>query len=479
MKTPLTSTLAALALLGTTSVLAEPPTVLFVLDGSGSMWGQIDGRPKIEIARTVMGELMTNLPEQTRTGLMSFGHNRRNDCEDIELLAPVGSNPPALVAALNRVTPMGRTPLTEAIRQATLNLRDREGNVSVVMVSDGEETCGGDPCQAARIARESGVGLRIHVIGFDVTPQETEQLTCVAEAGGGRYFQAASAQELTLALAEVRREVAAPPSPPPPPEPVVQTTEMPISAKRASSDQAAPVALEIGEVVRGRLGATGTHHYWRLEAPPDRYRVVLDVKRADDRHRNIQTEVVAFRPDGSQAARVIRTNEIDFRTRAIAVVDASSDPDLTLRIGNRNDIVDYWIGVFPLDAEIVSPYFVRTPTVQPLEFGKPYTAVLEHKPGEPGEAWYAADLEGIDYRVSVEFARTDGRRSNVQGQVVVFGRNGERLSNLGRICSVNQINITATCVTKLILAEDAELMFRVMPGNEARYRTVFSVEPHP
>jgi Mg-chelatase subunit ChlD len=225
MKTVLTSTVVGLALLGSTAVLAESPTVLFVLDGSGSMWGQIEGRPKIEIARTVMGDLLTNLPDQTRAGLMSFGHNRRNDCEDIELLAPVGSDPQALVAALNRVTPMGRTPLTEAIRQATLNLRDHEGNISVVLVSDGEETCGGDPCRAARIARESGVGLRIHVIGFDVTPQETEQLTCVAEAGGGRYFQAANAQELTLALAEVRREVVEAPLPPPPPPAPVQVAQ--------------------------------------------------------------------------------------------------------------------------------------------------------------------------------------------------------------------------------------------------------------
>ncbi len=231
MKSTLTSTIAGLALLGSTTALAEPPTVLFVLDGSGSMWGQIEGRPKIEIARTVLGDLLTNLPDQTRAGLMIFGHNRRNDCEDIELIAPVGSDPPALVAALNHVNPMGKTPLTEAIRQATLNLRDREGNVSVVMVSDGEETCGGDPCQAARIARESGVGLRIHVIGFDVTPQETEQLTCIAEAGGGRYFQAANAQELTVALAEVRREVVEAPPPPPPPAPApVQVAQAPPAA---------------------------------------------------------------------------------------------------------------------------------------------------------------------------------------------------------------------------------------------------------
>lgn len=248
-----------------------------------------------------------------------------------ELLAPLGSDPPALAAALDRVIPMGNIPLTEAIRQAILNLRDREGNVSVVIVSDGEETCGGDPCQAARIARESGVGLRIHVIGFDVTPQETGQLTCIAEAGGGRYFQVANAQELTEALAEVRREVAAPPPPPEPaPEPaaVVQATAMPISTKRPSSDQAAPIVLEIGEVVRGRLGATGTHHYWQLQGPPDRYRVVLDVKRADDRHKHISTEVVASGSGGSQ--RLISISVIDFRTRATAVVDASGDPDLVL-----------------------------------------------------------------------------------------------------------------------------------------------------
>lgn len=216
MKTRLTVTIVALTLFGSTAAFSEPPKVLFVLDGSGSMWGQIEGRHKIEIARTVMGDLAANLPEQAQAGLMSYGHNRKDDCNDIELIAPIGSDPQALTTALNSINPMGRTPLTDAIHQAALTLRDHEGNASVVVVSDGEETCGGDPCQAARAARESGVNLRIHVIGFDVAPQETEQLTCIAEAGGGRYFQADDAQELTLALAEVSKEVAAPP----PPEPI-------------------------------------------------------------------------------------------------------------------------------------------------------------------------------------------------------------------------------------------------------------------
>ncbi len=195
----------------------QAPSVLFVLDGSGSMWGQVEGQPKIEIARTVMGGMMEKLPNDVRAGLMVYGHNRKADCKDIEVIAPVGTDRSVFIQKLGKINPKGKTPLTESVRLAAAQFQQHEGSASVVVVSDGKETCEGDPCMAAREATGAGVNLRIHVIGFDVTPEEKSQLACIAEEGKGKYFSAQNSEQLVTALAEVEKEVVAPnPAPPPP-----------------------------------------------------------------------------------------------------------------------------------------------------------------------------------------------------------------------------------------------------------------------
>ncbi len=215
----------AFVLLWSTVSYAQAPSVMFVIDGSGSMWGKADGDSKIEIAKQVMSDMITKLSTDIRMGLMAYGHNRKDDCGDIEILAPVGSDRTAAVNALRGVIPKGKTPLADAVRLAAEQFRQQEGSASVVLVSDGKETCGGDPCAVAREATGTGVDLHIHVVGFDVTPEETEQLECIAKQGKGKYFAADNAAQLVTALAEVEKEVVAPP---PPPEPEPQPEPEPI-----------------------------------------------------------------------------------------------------------------------------------------------------------------------------------------------------------------------------------------------------------
>lgn len=77
----------------------------------------------------------------------------------------------------------------------------------MVLVSDGKETCQRDPCELVRDLRAQGIHVKVHVVGFDVTQEEKQQLVCIAEAGGGRYFTAQNAQDLNAALSEVKEEV--------------------------------------------------------------------------------------------------------------------------------------------------------------------------------------------------------------------------------------------------------------------------------
>ncbi|WP_187393009.1 VWA domain-containing protein [Maritimibacter fusiformis] len=204
--------LVSLILPTTAATAQDSPRAILVLDGSGSMWGQIDGVNKIVIAREVIGELLGTLPADQELGLMSYGHRRKGDCSDIELLIEPGTDRAAIAAAVNAINPKGKTPLSDAVIQAAEALRFSEEVATVILVSDGIETCERDPCAVGRMLEETGVNFTAHVIGFDVAdPAALAQLQCLAEETGGQFRTAANAAELAEALAVVAEpEPAAP-----------------------------------------------------------------------------------------------------------------------------------------------------------------------------------------------------------------------------------------------------------------------------
>jgi len=189
------------------AVDAANPATLFVFDGSGSMWGQVQGQAKVDLAKQALNGLLQDFPRGTDIGLIAYGHRRKGDCSDIETLAPVGSSKAEIIAAVNSINPKGKTPLTRAIGFAAEQLKGRDASTSIVVISDGKESCNADPCAMAKTVHQSGVDLRVHVIGFDVSKEEAEQLQCIAKNGGGKYFPADSAGELANSFAAVRKEV--------------------------------------------------------------------------------------------------------------------------------------------------------------------------------------------------------------------------------------------------------------------------------
>lgn len=175
--------------------------LLLILDASGSMWGQIEGEPKISIARRVLKDLASKIPAGTDVGLIAYGHRREGDCDDIETVLPIGPVDPAVIAKrIDALNAKGKTPITKALQQAIDTLKARDTASTVVLVSDGIETCGGDPCATVRAAKEAGVRLVLHVVGFDVGDVDVSQLECTAQAGGGLYFDAKNAEDLAAAL---------------------------------------------------------------------------------------------------------------------------------------------------------------------------------------------------------------------------------------------------------------------------------------
>jgi Ca-activated chloride channel family protein len=192
--------LALLALLFVTSKVLADDAIL-VLDASGSMWGKVEGKTKIEIARTVMGDLLQRIPENRRLGLVAYGHRRASDCKDIEQVAPVGASRQEIASALAKLQFKGKTPLSDAVRFAADKLSYERERATVILVSDGIESCNVDPCRVGAELEAAGVDLTVHIVGFGLADEgESAGLRCMAEATGGKYFTADNAEQLADAL---------------------------------------------------------------------------------------------------------------------------------------------------------------------------------------------------------------------------------------------------------------------------------------
>jgi len=184
---------------------AEPGKTVLVMDGSGSMWGKLSDGYKIHIARNVVNGLLESLPAEQEIGLVSYGHRAESDCGDIELMVPPAAGTrDAISAAIESLNPTGRTPLSAAVIEAADALGANANDATVILISDGEETCSMDPCAVTFELEKRGIDFIAHVVGFDVQePADQAQLRCLAENTGGLFISATSESELTQALNKI------------------------------------------------------------------------------------------------------------------------------------------------------------------------------------------------------------------------------------------------------------------------------------
>lgn len=219
------SVAAAALLLGMTTLGLAADRVVIVLDASGSMWAQIDGKPKLEIARESLRTVLQSVPADREIGFMAYGHREKGSCEDIELIVPPQAGSAAAVsAAADSLKFIGKTPLTSAVKQAAEALKYTEDKATVILITDGLETCKGDPCALGKELRAAGVDFTVNVVGFGLTADEGKHVACLADNTGGKYIQASDEQALQDALVETIAAAPAPalepaPAPQPAPEP--------------------------------------------------------------------------------------------------------------------------------------------------------------------------------------------------------------------------------------------------------------------
>ena len=178
----------------------KPQQTLLILDASGSMWGKIDGRTKIDIAKEVTKKTVAQFKD-TELGLMAYGHRRKGDCKDIEILAtPAKNNAESISKMVDSISPKGMTPMGNSVLQAAESLKYTEQKATVILISDGIETCDIDLCALGKKLEATGVDFTAHVIGFDMTEEQTAGLKCLASETGGTFTLAKNADDLGKAL---------------------------------------------------------------------------------------------------------------------------------------------------------------------------------------------------------------------------------------------------------------------------------------
>ncbi len=181
--------------------------VEIVVDASRSMWGQINGEAKMSIAKNILEDVSYWYPQDLDLALRAYGStspSESNNCSDSSLLVPFSEyNREPIRTAISGLRPTGQTPIAFALDQAARDFGSLASDRAVVLVTDGIESCGGDPARAARDLADQGI--MVHVIGFglgNAADEDTWSLQAIANASGGRYVTAGSAEELKQALAQ-------------------------------------------------------------------------------------------------------------------------------------------------------------------------------------------------------------------------------------------------------------------------------------
>ncbi len=213
----------------------------YILDASGSMLQNMQGKTRLQIAQEVLTTRLNALPDNAQVGLRVYGHRipyqgrEAESCQDIELAVPIQANgAQSIIDWLPNMQALGMTPMSESIQQAVNDFTfepDRKN--FIVLISDGEETCGDEPATVVQYLKEIGIDFAIHVIGLDVNPQTAAQLKAISDAAGGVYYDARSEEDLDAALNNIN-ETMLPSDTPPTPLVLASATPIVSNAEIAS-----------------------------------------------------------------------------------------------------------------------------------------------------------------------------------------------------------------------------------------------------
>ena len=177
---------------------------LLILDYSNSMWDDFGAGSRLQETRRILrSQLARNATTFSNLGLMAYGHREANNCSDIELIFEPGeASLPEVLAYAEGLTPTGQTPLTRAVQQGA-DVLGAQG--TLIVMTDGTESCGLNPCLAANQIAEDSPGVRVHLIAIGMSEADAEGLSCLPDRTGGLLLHAENPVELEAAFATTRQ----------------------------------------------------------------------------------------------------------------------------------------------------------------------------------------------------------------------------------------------------------------------------------
>ncbi|MFI8684538.1 VWA domain-containing protein [Rossellomorea sp. NPDC077527] len=187
--------------------LKENYNVAILLDSSGSMGKMENGKTRMDLAKDAIQQFVQDLPEDANVSLRVYGHvgtgndkDKNASCSKIEEVYPFGKyDEGKFTNALSQFKPAGWTPMAKAIDEVKADFQQYDGkqNTNIIyVVSDGVETCDGDPVKAAKSLADSNISPVLNIIGYQVDNEGLAQLKEMADATGGNYINARSHDDL-------------------------------------------------------------------------------------------------------------------------------------------------------------------------------------------------------------------------------------------------------------------------------------------
>jgi len=206
-------------LIYTANLYASPQKteILIVMDSSASMEEVFEDSTKLQKAKESIAEVFTGLPPefftQNNIGLRVYGHRynwkeTEKSCTDTQLVFPIGkTDPKMLIKTVNDLKAKGSTPIAYSLTKAAEDFsKDKDVRRYILLVSDGAETCGGDPVAVINELQKKGINIIVNTIGFAVGEDARKQLEAIAAASGGRYYTARASQELKTEMEKLLKE---------------------------------------------------------------------------------------------------------------------------------------------------------------------------------------------------------------------------------------------------------------------------------
>jgi Ca-activated chloride channel homolog len=210
--------LASIALLAGSAAAQAPDKTripctedaMIVFDASGSMAGNtVQGLfsdiTRIDEVRKALAQVLPEVTKYRKVGLITYGPGPYLHCNVKLDFAPIPNATEPIMTAVNALNPAGKTPLVEAVKEAAQVLDYQRNQGVVVLVTDGEETCGGAPCALGKLLKLTG-RLTVHVIGYQLKAfrwtgaQSFLDTKCLAEETGGLYITAENRDDLIKAF---------------------------------------------------------------------------------------------------------------------------------------------------------------------------------------------------------------------------------------------------------------------------------------